>query len=154
MVYGCALPGGRSFRLGTLGIFGHMRLDHAAVAGRVVAYGVTTLGVDTATTAVMVRRLTNGAELGSFSATNDLFPESFQSIGSLVINSDGRVAWIAKQTSIAAHAQAIAVFQASSPAARATLLDSGVAIDPTSLRLSGSALSWRHGGTARHATLS
>jgi hypothetical protein len=152
-VYGCSLPARRSFRLGTRVIFSHSHLDHVAVAGRMVAYGLTAFGVDTGRTNVLVRRLSDGRLLASFSATDLGFVESFSTVGSIVVKSDGAVAWIGHTSSIVGRGRGTEVFEATVSASSPTRLDSGNAIDPASLRLDGSTLTWRHGGAARHATL-
>jgi hypothetical protein len=152
-VYGCSVPAHRRFRLGSVGLFRRTRIDHVAVGGRIAAYGLASMGVDTRPVEVIVRRLTDGMQLGSFSATNAEFAESFQSIGSIVVRGDGAVAWIGQLDSIGARRTTIQVLEAHPSDSRGTVLDSGTAITPDSLRLHGSSLTWRHGGATRHATL-
>jgi hypothetical protein len=131
-----------------------MYLDRVAVAGRMVAYGVTAFGVDTGETNVLVRRLSDGKLLASFPATDLAFVESFSAIGSIVVKSDGAVAWISTLSSIVRRGRATEVFEATVSASSPKRLDSGNKIDPTSLQLHGSTLTWRDGGAVRHATLS
>ena len=154
VVYGCSVRGGRSFRLGTQTVVRHEHLAGAyAVAGRIVAYGSVAFGVDTGGTNILVERLSDGALLGSFSATSRNFAEGFSSVGSLVVTSDGAVAWIGKATGIGATRPIIEVLEADPSVSAGKVLDSGSAIDFGSLRLDGSTLSWRHGGATRRATL-
>jgi hypothetical protein len=151
-VYGCTAQGGRRFQLGdTARSLREGRAGPIAVAGTVAAYGFTRFGVDTVSTEVMVRRLTDGAVFVTRPATNFVGVESFQSVGSIVVNADGTVAWIGSDTSIIAHRarDEVHVVSGGSDA----VLDSGTGIDVTSLRLEGSALSWRDGGRMRHAAL-
>jgi hypothetical protein len=61
------------------------------------------------------------------------------------------VAWIGTEHSIVGHGSAIEVHAAGAGGDR--VLDSGPKIDPASLRLHGSQLSWVDGRGIRHATL-
>jgi hypothetical protein len=155
VVYGCSVPGHHRFRLGnaSTGLFPRTHIDGVAVGGRVAAYGQATMGVDTRPVEVIVRRLSDGVQLGTFPATNAVFAESFQSIGSIVVRGDGAVAWIGELNSIGARHPTIQVLKARPSDTRGTVLDSGTAIDPASMRLDGSTLTWRHGGATRHAPL-
>lgn len=123
------------------------------MGGRVAAYALVSFGVDTGPVEVVVVRLSDDQELGRFPATNGPFAESFQSIGSIVVASDGAVAWIGRQTSIGRSGPMIQVLEARGSASAGTQLDSGTAIALGSLRLQGSTLTWRHGSATRHATL-
>jgi hypothetical protein len=151
--YGCANAVRRSYLL-SHGSFrpGRPRIGKLALAGTVVAYGETITGVDTAGAQVIVRRLDNGQTLRSLAAMSQpLGPESFQSVDSIVVRSDGAVAWIAMARSIIRHSTQTEVDRADRRG-RATL-DAGSGIDSASLRLTGSSLSWRHGGVRRTARL-
>jgi hypothetical protein len=123
-----------------------------AVAGSFAAYALTSFGVDTVTTVVVVRNLSSGKRLRDVAATTKVLPESFQTVDGIVVKADGAVAWISSVSSVFSHGSAtVEVHRADSRGA--TLLDSGRAIDPRSLRLSGATLSWRDGSSARKATL-
>ncbi len=153
-VYGCAMKGSGAFRLWTRGSCGAgARVDPVVVAGKLAAYGLTRCGVDTGSTALVVRRLTDGKLLRRAPATSPAGVESYQSIGSLVLRRDGAVAWIGTGKSIVSHGDGkIEVYRAGRRG-RVQLLDSGSGIRPGSLKLRGSRLSWRHGSSARHAVL-
>ena len=151
-VYGCAAKGTRPFRLGdTARSLREGRAGPIAVGGTLAAYGFTRFGVDTVSTEVVVRRLTDGAVLATRPATNVVGVESFQSVGSIVVKADGTVAWIGSDTSIIAHRARDEVHVVSG--GFDSVLDSGAGIDVTSLRLDGSSLSWRDGARMRRATL-
>ncbi|MBV9607846.1 MAG: hypothetical protein JO027_22215 [Solirubrobacterales bacterium] len=151
-VYGCSAARGRSFRLGHVSrSISEARVGPVAVAGNLAAYGLTSFGIDTVRAVVVVRRLTDGSQLNQLSATRAVGAESFQSIGSIVAIADGAVAWIASETSIVGHRRAIEVHAAGAGGDR--ILDSGPSIDPASLRLHGSALSWVDGRVTHRATL-
>jgi hypothetical protein len=128
------------------------RAGPIALAGAVTAYGYTRFGVDTVTTEVVVRRLTDGATLEELPASGVVGPESFQSVESIVVKVDGAVAWIGSDTSIISHRGPRIEVRAASGSSN-SLLDSGPRIDPRSLRLHASTLSWRDGAVTRHATL-
>lgn len=152
VVYGCSAAHGRSFRLGRAArTFNESRVGPVAVAGDMAAYGLTNFGVDTVEAMVVVRRLTDGAQLKQFAATHAVGAESFRSVGSVVVRPDGAVAWIGSLRSIIGHRSATEVHEASTGGDE--VLDSGPGIEATSLRLHGNELSWVNGGVTRHATL-
>lgn len=123
------------------------------VAGEFAAYGVEECGVDTGSTQVVVRRLSDGKRLRDAAATTPPGVESYQSVSSLVLKADGAVAWIGDGRSIVRRGHKIEVYKADSGGS-VRLLDSGLAIAPGSLRLHGSKLTWTHGAAVRTATLS
>jgi hypothetical protein len=154
-VYGCSLPHGRSFRLGSTARSLHeSRVQPVVIAGADAAYGLASFGVDTVSATVIVRRLTDGRRLVDFAATRSGLVEGVQSVRSLALNSNGAVAWIGVAHSIVAHREVIEVHAVASGSGSADrVLDSGPQVAPTSLRIHGSMLTWRHGATTRHATL-
>jgi hypothetical protein len=123
------------------------------VAGDLAAFGREECGVDTGSTEIVVRRLTDGRRLRIAAATTSPGVESFQSVGSLVLQRDGAVAWIGDGSSIIRHAHKVEVYKAERNGPL-KLLDSGLAVAPGSLRLHGSRLSWKHGGSTRTSSLS
>jgi hypothetical protein len=152
VVYGCSDLTRLQTKLGHVSscIQAH-RIYPVRVVGDLSAYGDEVCGVDTGTTSVVVLRLSDGKQLSSDPATTGLvFPESYESIGSLVLRSDGAVAWISVTQSVVGGAAKIEV-QKDDHGQR--LLDSGAAIKPGSLVLHGSMLSWKHGRATRNATL-
>jgi hypothetical protein len=152
--YGCSVVhAARRYPLGQRATcLGTPRVGPVAVAGELAAYGLERCGVDTGFTQVVIRRLTDGRQQRSFVATtNPLGPESYQSVGSLVLKSDGAVAWIGVTSSIVRHGNDIEVHRAEQHAQ--LLLDSGPGIDPASLRLRRSVLTWRRANRTRRAGL-
>lgn len=153
-VYGCSTHARTSYLLGSNG-----NCNSAAKVGLVIvtrelsAYALQRCGVDTGTTLVIVRRLSDGKQLRSFAATSTGLPEGFQSVRSLAVKSDGAVAWIGFVSSVVGNRRVIEVHKADANRPAVTL-DSGPAIGPASLRLHSSRLSWRHGTATRSATLS
>jgi hypothetical protein len=148
-IYACDRRTRRTTKLGQATICNlAARVDHVALAGDSVAYGLDRCGVDTGFTTVAVRRVSDGKRLHSFAAvTGPGLVESYQSIDSLIVTPKGAVAWIATDSSIIGHGRRLEVH------ANRRLLDSGPAIAPTSLRLHGSILSWRDGAATRTAKL-
>jgi hypothetical protein len=123
-----------------------------ALAGAVVAYGLESCGVDTGSAVVIVERLATGRKLRTLPATTGaLAPESYQRVGSLVVRPDGAVAWIGTASSIVRSSRSIEVHRADGRGQ--VELDSGLAIDPSSMRLHGTTLSWRHADLVRSASL-
>jgi hypothetical protein len=132
---------------------GSSRAGPVAIAGRLVAYGLERCGVDTGSTIVVVRRLTDGKRLHSDPATTQsVGPEAYQTVDSLVVKRNGSDAWIAVANSLGTHQTSTEVHADSTDGF--ALLDAGSEINPSSLRLDGSKLTWRHGGSKRSATLS
>ena len=152
-VYGCAVGPSRSYLLGAeMRSLREGRAGPVAVAGRDAGYGLASFGVDTITAQVVVRNLRSGRQLRALPATTAVLPESFQTVSGVVVKADGAVAWISSVSSVVSHgASMLEVHRADSrgPA----LLDSASTIDPRSLHLKGSTLSWRDGSELRTATL-
>lgn len=152
--YGCAAGGSRAYRLGTTGLGpapGGARIEAVRVAGRLAAYGLRTMGVDTGYVTVNVRLLSTGALLTRRSATTRTGVEAFQSINSLVLKADDAVAWIATAHSIGQPTFVRQLLALDRQGLR--VVDSGPSLGATSLALHGSAISWRHGTTIRTAAL-
>ena len=147
-VFGCA-KGHASYRLGNARFCNNTNLiSPVRVAGTLAAYGDETCGVDTGSTTVIVRVLTNDRKIAEQSAiTGPGLVESYTTVTSLVLKSTGAVAWIASERSVVGHGSKIEV--ESRVGKRFTLLDSGSTIAPASLRLRGSTLSWRDGSSVR-----
>ena len=123
-----------------------------AVAGKDVAYGLSSFGVDTVSSQVIVRDLGTGQQLRAAAPTNRILPESFTSVDSIVVKADGATAWISQTSSVIRHGSPVVqVWRAD--ARGQSLLDSGGSIDARSLRRSGSIVSWRNGSKVRSATL-
>jgi hypothetical protein len=153
-VFGCAFGRGHSFRLGgSARSIRENSVTLVAVAGTDAAYSLEDFGVDTTRTNVMVRHLTDGATLSDFPATAHNVVEGLQSVRSVAVKSDGAVAWIGSTHSIVGRRSLIEVHAANASSSTDRILDSGAGIDPTSLRLHGSTLSWKDGATTRRATL-
>lgn len=152
-VYGCAVGRHRSFRLGASSrSIRSQRVGPVAVAGENAAYGLTSFGVDTVSALLIVRNLADGQQLHMAPASDRVLPESFQSVESIVVDARGAVAWISRTSSVIG--RATAVFQVWRIDSRGqSLLDSGRSIDGSSLRRSGTLLTWRDGSRIRSATL-
>ena len=143
----------RTTKLGTTTVcIAAARVDRVALAGNIVAYGVDRCGVDTGFTSVVVRSLSEGKRLASYAAVNGPgLVESYQTIGSIVVKRDASVAWIGTEHSIIGRGSRTEVDGAQH--GKRALLDSGVGIVASSLRLRGSTLSWRRASMTRTATL-
>ncbi len=150
-VFGCSAHTGRRFRLGNATLcIGTQRVGPFAVTGELTAYGSERCGIDTGSTEVIVRRLSDGRQLTADRATSlPLGAESYQSVDSIALGADGDVAWIAVGNSIVMHRTDVEVHKQDRNGER--LLDRGAGIHPASLRLSGSKLTWKHGSATRSA---
>jgi hypothetical protein len=128
------------------------RVAPVAVRGLLVAYGAQRCGVDTGSSQVLVRRLSDGSVLASRPATTTLLgAESYVSVSAIALASDGAVAWISVGASIVSQRRTIEVHALDRGGVRR--LDAGSAIAPAVLELRGSVLRWRHGGEWRSARL-
>ena len=152
-VYGCSHASGRVTRLGTSTSCVRSTLVAAvAVAGGLVAYGAESCLVDTGSSVVVVRRLSDGKVLRKLPAISQMLgPESYDRVESVVVLPSGSVAWIVSGGSIVRHASTTEVD--ANRGAATSRLDSGSAIRGRSLRLRGTRLSWTHGSATRTATL-
>jgi hypothetical protein len=150
--YACAAGASRSYALGgTQTCLMSALLERVALARRLVAYAVESCGVDTGWTTVTVRRLSDGKVLSSHPATTQEGVESHQTVGSLVLKADGAVAWVATADSIGPPRFVRQVERADRRGF--SVLDSGSSVGASSLILSGSTISWRHGSATRRASL-
>jgi hypothetical protein len=149
--YACAFGVGKSYKLGATKLcIGTSLAGPFALAGTVVAYGLESCGVDTSSTEVVVKRLTTGEQVHRDPMVSTGLVEQHGSPTALAVERDGSDAWIGVERSITGR-QLIEVHRhdGRGPA----LLDSGDSVQPASLALHGSHLSWRHGTQTRDATL-
>jgi hypothetical protein len=154
-VFGCSVDGSGAFLLGQRKTcIGAARVAPVVVAREFAAYGLARCGVDSGSTQVVVRRLTDGKIVRAAVATTPPGVESYQSVGSLVLKRDGAVAWIGVGHSLVGHGSPkIEVYRANRRG-KVQLLDSGLAVQPGSLTLQGSRLTWKDGAAVRHGSLS
>jgi hypothetical protein len=156
-VYGCIEATGRRRKLGSAGssLLRAGRVGSVSLGGLMVAYGLERCGVDTCGSTVAVRDLASGSHIADLVAgTLALRPESFVSVAALVVRSSGAVGWIAEDGSILSHGGATYEVHRFERGGQGSLLDSGASIQPKSLRLAGSRMTWQHGSATRSATLS
>jgi hypothetical protein len=153
-VYGCSEATGRRTRLGrTTSCIGSDLIGRVRVAGVLTAYADSRCGVDTGSASVVVVRLSDGRRLKTDPATTgQALPESYEAVDSLVLKRDRSVAWIARAHSIIRPSSGGVEVHADDRGGK-RLLDSGAGIDPGSLRLRGSRITWKHGGATRSARL-
>jgi len=154
-VYGCSERTRRTTRLGQSGTcVGSPKVTAVTVAGESAAYGTEICGVDTGSSSLVVRRLSDGRVLRQFPAiSGPIRPESFVSVASVVAKPGGAVAWIALAESILTHSSSIEVLAAGSSGTGSRVLDRGRGINPGSLALRGSRLTWSDHGRTRSASL-
>jgi hypothetical protein len=128
------------------------RLSDAVLRGRVAAYALTEMGVDTGSATVTERRLSDGRTLVQTAAnTAPLRPESIVSVAGLVLGRNGALAWISNARSVLGGGGTVQVHTWARGTGR--VLDAGPGVVPGSLRLRGTRLSWRHASSVRSATL-
>lgn len=147
-VYACQLRSGRRFALGG---GAQTRVTRVSLAGAVVAYATTLMGVDTSQSTVTVLNLAGGSRHTVASASPTRRPESFTSVSALVATPRGSAAWVASSSAIGQPQPTYEVRRLQGGAD--TLLDSGPAISPGSLRRSGATVTWTDAGRRRAAPL-
>jgi hypothetical protein len=152
-VYGCAVGHRRSYLIGAgTRSIREGRAGPVAVGGEDAAYGLTSFGVDTGSSVVIVRNLANGRQLHLAVATTRHLVESVQSVDAIVVKPDGAVAWISGVQSVFSRASRVLEVHRVDTRGQA-MLDSGRGIYGRSLRLRGSTLTWRDGSVMRTSTL-
>jgi hypothetical protein len=150
--YACLDSNGKTYKLGSATLcIGGVRAGPFALAAGDVAYGATSCGVDFSSSEVIVRSLVDGHTLRHAPATNRSLVEQEGGLQSLVLKADGSVGWIATEQSLGTHQRLLQLFKDDNGGLK--LLDSGLGLLPSSLKLSGSQLTWRDNARSRHATL-
>jgi hypothetical protein len=156
VVYGCAVGHRRSYYLGGLPEYsssGGGGIEKETLAGPVAAYESASVGPAQGSTSsqtlVIVRDLRNGRRLHLAPAGTS--PE-IGPVVVLVVKDDGAVAWIAQDNSRSEGSNTGYEVNAVDRA-RSRLLAAGSDIDPHSLALKGSTLSWTQGGKPRSTSL-
>jgi hypothetical protein len=151
--YGCLFSSGRSWSLSPKSRF--TRLDPETVVLRApwVAYSEATNAVDNAVAAIFVRNLRTGRVAQRHPAVTEVSgPENFSSVAQIVLNDTGAVAWIGEENSITAGGLLLRQVEIGDSAGF-SVADQGAGIEPRSLELHGSTLSWIDSGTVRSALL-
>src|SRR5207302_8161420 len=132
---------------------GQPRVGLVRLAGSDAAYALSSHGVDTGSSQVVVRRLRDGKVLRTAAAVSHVTgPESFTSVSALVVKADGAVAWIGEAHSIVSRAGGIEVHRFDRRGQAE--LDHGPGISARSLHLQASRLTWLNAGGQRSATRS
>jgi hypothetical protein len=154
-VYGCVMATGARQKLGgaTVCNLPPGRVAPVRVTRDIVAFGLESCGVDTGSSAIVVRNLAIGTRLADVpAATLALGPESYVSVVSLVLRGDGAVGWIARDNSLVGKRPTTYEVHRFIRG-KSSRLGSGTAIDPGSLRLVGARMTWRDGSARRSAGL-
>jgi hypothetical protein len=116
-----------------------------------VAYVSIECGVGSCTPSIAVRDLRDGALFRHLEVSSESLPGRPRDVESLVLKANGSVAWIVSRAGFMGSPSAVDVIAVDTTGRR--VLDSGVDVDPKSLALTGSTLTWRKGGAARSASL-
>jgi hypothetical protein len=108
-------------------------------------------GVGSCFSVITVRDLRDGSVLRNAAVSPAPVPGQPAPAESLVLKANGSVAWIVDRAAFMGSPRSIDVVAEDTAGRR--ILDSGLDIDPQSLALTGSTLTWQKGGTTRSATL-
>jgi hypothetical protein len=151
-LYGCLFQRGIAVPLGLL-TNTFEGVGNVALGSTIVAYSVTSGGVDFFNTSVIAYDLMTGRLLYVFPATTSTErPESVYFVKALVMTPSGSVAWIGSKFSFFGFQTIYEVHTALTSGATA-LLDQGPSIVRGSLRLSDGVVSWTNAGARRSAPL-
>lgn len=157
-VFGCLLGPGRSFLLGTTvagfrnGSAGQINTETIAVAAPFAAYSTSSVGIDFNVASVKVRNLRTGAAYTVHYPVPAFTVEQVSSISDIVVTPSGTVGWIGEGRFVAGGAPDAAVGLAGLGQS-ATILEEGPGIDPKSLQLEGSRLTWLNEGVLHSAEM-
>ncbi len=157
-VEACLRAGGRRMTLlakptrpgGPLGL----RLRVEALSGSIVACLISSFGVDSGSTGLLIadvasRRVLREASAGRYVDAGILGSES---VSKLVLGREGAVGWIMARRERGASATTYIV-RGAGRTGPASTLDEGPDIGATSLSLTGHTLTWWHGGIEKSAAL-
>jgi hypothetical protein len=151
--YGCLFSTGRSWSLSPKSRFTHLNPETVVLRAPWVAYSETTIAVDNAAAAIFVRNLRTGHLAQSHPAVTEVSgPENHSSVTQIALTGYGAVAWIGEESSISAGGLVLRQVEIGDSAGF-SVADQGAGIDPQSLELHGSTLSWTNSGTAHSALL-
>jgi hypothetical protein len=131
------------------GFGSHVSQQGWRVAGEIVAFVETTFGVDSGSSTLVIvdvgaRRRLREAPVGSYVDAGLIRDER---LAALVLTPRGSAAWVT--TSSNRGVAGPASVHLAGRTGPVLVLDEGTAVDPASLRLEGSTLSWSDGGTRR-----
>jgi hypothetical protein len=131
----------------------HRSVGGLVLAGGLVGYEETQFGVDSGTTRVVVadvgrRRVLRSIEGGKYVDAGLIVAEGVERF---VLTPGGAVAWVTTRSK--RRRLTDVTVSAAPPVGNAVVLDEGLAIDPSSLRRSGSTVSWIDGGVRRTAPM-
>ncbi len=152
--YGCLFSTRHWWRLDTPSPWSHLDPETLVLRAPWVAYSIASVGIDVGRSGISVRNLRTGAETQSYAAVTmpaKPVPESFTTAAKIVLQTDGDVAWVGREISIGSQIPRLQVELGDS--AGLSVLDEGPGIDPNSLSLSGSMLSWSNAGVTHEAEL-
>ncbi len=154
-IYACLKRGRKSFQIGTRASFAGNNMRNLRLAGRYVAYSNSLNRVK-----LTVRELRKGRIIHDETAAQPTRP-TLSFLTDVKLKRTGSLAWIVKLTPLDAPLNPYPTPADTQPdyqvlkadrAGRA-LLDSGIDIEPGSLRLSGTTVSWTKAGSTRSAAL-
>lgn len=157
-VFGCLFGPGRSLLLGTTvpgfrnGSAGQIDTEAIAVATPFAAYSTTSQGVDFNIVSVKVSNLRTGAVFTVTQPIPFFGVEQVSAVTDIVVAPSGTAAWIGTERSIPRGLRHMTVSLA--PLGQpATVLEEGPGIDPESLELHGSQLTWLNEGVLHSAEM-
>jgi hypothetical protein len=129
----------------------HHSVGGFELAGAIVGFTEAQFGVDSGTTRLVIADVARGRVLRSIAGGNyvDAGFVLAEGISRFVMTPTGAVAWVATRSK-AGQLTGVTVSAAARAGAPA-VLDEGLGIDPSSLRLAGGTVSWSDGGVLRTA---
>jgi hypothetical protein len=153
--YGCLFSTRHSWRLDLPGRWTFLNPQTVVLRAPWVAYAITSNGVDGSGSGISVKNLRTGAVTQGFPAITtppEPGPERFRSVEKIVLQGNGNVAWIGQETSIISTEWSRRQVEIADSAGFA-VVDESVGIEPKSLTLNGTTLTWSDSGETRIAQL-
>ena len=155
-VFGCRRTANRAYEIGhgSGECQNNDLIDSAVVAGNLAALNVRTCGLYGSSSTVKLVNLRDGR--GRFASAPLSTPGSeagYDAIRGMTVTPGGGLAWLGVRVARGAVVAAEVRRRRPGFADRSVVLDSGVAIDPRSLRRRGSRVQWRNAGAARSAAI-
>lgn len=155
--YGCLRSADRAFRLGIVGeCQNNDEIRKVEVSGRRAAVGIFSCSLTSAWWRLDLVNLRDGRR--EYTSNPFSLPPvddaTYDTLDRIVVTADGAVAWTAARNGAGGVRRAVEVRRRQRGTTnRAVLLDSGLGIDPASLRRRGRTITWTHGGVRRSAQL-
>ena len=155
-VFGCRRGTNRAYVIGDASgeCQNYDLIDSAVVSGNFAALNVRTCSLHGSHSVVKLVHLGDGrVRFGSAPLSTRGSEATYDAIRGMVLTPAGRLAWVGVRVARGAVIDAEVRRRGTEAKAGSAVLDSGITIDPRSLRRRGSTLQWRKAGVTRYAPI-